>query len=118
MELHTFLTLSLKVLLGAFIAFFMEFSEVTLVTYTSSLTLAIAGIFKASRFIDLKKSCIYVCFQEVFILAIAVEMNGDMMSPVNMAGLFICLCGISGHVIHKIKSTPQTRQTGNNSASY
>ncbi|XP_050301249.1 solute carrier family 35 member C2 [Anthonomus grandis grandis] len=95
MELHKFLTLSLKVLLGAFIAFFMEFSEVTLVTYTSSLTLAIAGIFK-----------------EVFILALAVEMNGDIMSPLNMAGLFICLCGISGHVIHKIKSTPQTRQTG------
>ncbi|XP_066154952.1 solute carrier family 35 member C2 [Euwallacea fornicatus] len=91
---HTFFLLAFKVLLGAFIAFFMEFSEVTLVTYTSSLTLAIAGIFK-----------------EVFILALAFEMNGDIMSPINMAGLFICLCGISGHVIHKIKSAPQTRQT-------
>lgn len=55
---------------------------------------------------------VYSVFQEVFILALAVEINGDMMSPVNMAGLFICLCGISGHVIHKIKSAPQTRQTG------
>jgi len=43
-----FSMLAMKVLLGAFIAFFMEFSEVTLVTYTSSLTLAIAGIFKVS----------------------------------------------------------------------
>ncbi|XP_030760765.1 solute carrier family 35 member C2 [Sitophilus oryzae] len=97
MKLHDFMLLSLKVLLGAFIAFFMEVSEVTLVTYTSSLTLAIAGIFK-----------------EVFILAIAVEMNGDMMSPINIIGLFICICGISGHVIHKIKSTSQNRQTGRN----
>ncbi|KAF7271753.1 solute carrier family 35 member C2 isoform X2 [Rhynchophorus ferrugineus] len=95
MELNAFVILSLKVLLGAFIAFFMEVSEVTLVTYTSSLTLAIAGIFK-----------------EVFILAIAVEINGDMMSPINIIGLFVCLCGISGHVIHKIRSTSsQSRQT-------
>lgn len=48
MELNVFVILSLKVLLGAFIAFFMEVSEVTLVTYTSSLTLAIAGIFKVT----------------------------------------------------------------------
>lgn len=41
-----FFSLVLKILLGAFIAFFMEFSEVTVVTYTSSLTLAVAGIFK------------------------------------------------------------------------
>ncbi|ENN72230.1 hypothetical protein YQE_11093, partial [Dendroctonus ponderosae] len=95
MELHPFLMLSLKVLVGAFIAFFMEFIEVTLVSYTSSLTLAIAGIFK-----------------EVFMLVLAVEMNGDIMTAINVAGLFICLCGISGHVIHKIKSTPPSRQAG------
>ncbi|KAL1517358.1 hypothetical protein ABEB36_001129 [Hypothenemus hampei] len=94
---HTFLMMSLKVLFGAFIAFFMEFSEVTLVTYTSSLTLAIAGIFK-----------------EVFILALAVEMNGDIMSPINVVGLFVCLCGISGHVLHKIRATPQGRPWGRN----
>ncbi|KAH1002699.1 hypothetical protein HUJ04_008763 [Dendroctonus ponderosae] len=76
-------------------AFFMEFIEVTLVSYTSSLTLAIAGIFK-----------------EVFMLVLAVEMNGDIMTAINVAGLFICLCGISGHVIHKIKSTPPSRQAG------
>ncbi|XP_050513598.1 solute carrier family 35 member C2 isoform X1 [Diabrotica virgifera virgifera] len=79
----------LKILLGAFIAFFMEFTEVTVVTYTSSLTLAIAGIFK-----------------EVLQLVIAVEWNHDQLSPLNIAGLVTCLCGISFHVFHKIKNQP------------
>lgn len=35
-----------KILLGAFIAFFMELCEVLVVGYTSSLTLSIAGIVK------------------------------------------------------------------------
>lgn len=90
-----FTVLILKVLLGAFIAFFMEFSEVTLVTYTSSLTLAIAGIFK-----------------EVFILALAVNINGDVMSPINVVGLLVCLCGITFHVIHKLKTTPTRLKMG------
>ncbi|XP_060535144.1 solute carrier family 35 member C2 isoform X2 [Cylas formicarius] len=84
-----FAILALKVLLGALIAFFMELSEVMLVTYTSSLTLAIAGIFK-----------------EVFILGLAVEVNGDVMSPINIVGLLVCLCGISFHVVHKLKTAP------------
>ncbi|KAJ8975317.1 hypothetical protein NQ317_000496 [Molorchus minor] len=67
----------------------MELSEVTVVTYTSSLTLAIAGIFK-----------------EVFQLILAVEWNGDEMTPLNIVGLFICLLGISCHVVHKIKTQP------------
>lgn len=37
-----------KISVGAFIAFLMELSEVMVVTYTSSLTLSIAGIFKVS----------------------------------------------------------------------
>lgn len=41
-----FVSFSFKILLGAFIAFFMEVTEVMVVTYTSSLTLSIAGIFK------------------------------------------------------------------------
>ncbi|KAJ8924754.1 hypothetical protein NQ315_000907 [Exocentrus adspersus] len=69
--------------------FFMEFSEVMVVTYTSSLTLAIAGIFK-----------------EVFQLVLAVKWNGDVLSPLNIVGLCVCLCGISFHVIHKIKTQP------------
>ena len=36
------------VLLGALLAFFLEFSEFLLVCQTSSLTLSIAGIFKVS----------------------------------------------------------------------
>lgn len=43
------LYMSLKILVGAFIAFFMEVSEVMVVTYTSSLTLSIAGIFKVNK---------------------------------------------------------------------
>lgn len=38
-----------QVLFGAFIAFFMEITEVLVVTYTSSLTLSVAGIFKVSQ---------------------------------------------------------------------
>lgn len=45
-EYSVFLSLASKILLGALIAFFMEVTEVMVVTYTSSLTLSIAGIFK------------------------------------------------------------------------
>lgn len=37
-----------KISVGALIAFLMEFTEVMVVTYTSSLTLSIAGVFKVS----------------------------------------------------------------------
>lgn len=40
----------LKVSVGATIAFAMELSEFLVVTYTSSLTLSIAGIFKVKYF--------------------------------------------------------------------
>lgn len=50
-------------------------------------------------------SC-YHFFQEVFQLGLAVEWNGDIMSPLNALGLVICLCGISCHVVHKIKTQP------------
>ncbi|XP_018332587.1 solute carrier family 35 member C2 isoform X2 [Agrilus planipennis] len=75
-----------KVLLGAFIAFLMELSEVMVVMYTSSLTLSVAGIFK-----------------EIFMLIAAVKWNGDVLSPINILGLVVCLSGIISHVIHKIK---------------
>ncbi|KAJ8938783.1 hypothetical protein NQ318_010310 [Aromia moschata] len=88
-DFSTFTSLTFKILLSAFIAFFMECSEVTLVTYTSSLTLAIAGIFK-----------------EVFQLALAVEWNGDELTSINIIGLCVCLSGISFHVVHKIKTQP------------
>ncbi|CAG9558599.1 unnamed protein product [Danaus chrysippus] len=75
----------LKVSVGATIAFAMEISEFLVVTYTSSLTLSIAGIFK-----------------EMCILVLAVEVSGDLLSPINVVGLALCLLGISGHIIHKI----------------
>lgn len=81
-----FMETALKVLIGAVIAFIMELSEFLVVTYTSSLTLSIGGIFK-----------------DIFILILAVEWNGDQMSFVNFIGLLVCLTGISSHVIHKIQ---------------
>ncbi|XP_057668235.1 solute carrier family 35 member C2 [Diorhabda carinulata] len=92
-DVQVFFTQSMKVLLGAFLAFFMEFSEVTVVTYTSSLTLAIAGIFK-----------------EIVQLVMAVHYNNDQLSLLNIVGLSLCLCGISFHVFHKIKNQPVRSQ--------
>lgn len=40
------------------------------------------------------------------ILALAVEMNGDILTPINVVGLIVCLCGITTHVVHKIRTTP------------
>ena len=64
----------------------MEVSEYLLLSYTSSLTLSIAGIFK-----------------EIFTLYLAVEYNGDVLSPINFVGLFICLIGIMIHCILKAR---------------
>ncbi|XP_044269319.1 solute carrier family 35 member C2 [Tribolium madens] len=82
------ITLIFKILVGAFIAFFMEVCEVLVVGYTSSLTLSIAGIVK-----------------EVFILVLAVEWTGDQLSLINVVGLLICLSGITCHVFHKLRHT-------------
>lgn len=38
--------LGIKITIGAFIAFAMEISEFLVLSYTSSLTLSVAGIFK------------------------------------------------------------------------
>lgn len=75
----------LKVSVGATIAFAMELSEFLVVTYTSSLTLSIAGIFK-----------------EIWILVLAIKIDGDQLSRTNSIGLALCLLGISGHIIHKV----------------
>ncbi|KAK3086671.1 hypothetical protein FSP39_021710 [Pinctada imbricata] len=72
------------VLVGALLAFFLEFSEFLLVATTSSLTLSIAGIFK-----------------EVCTLYLASTVNGDKMNVLNGIGLVVCLFGISLHVILK-----------------
>ncbi|KAH3775925.1 solute carrier family 35 member C2-like [Dreissena polymorpha] len=72
------------VLLGALLAFMLEFSEYLLLSQTSSLTLSISGIFK-----------------EVCTLYIAHKVNGDMMNMVNGIGLIVCLVGITLHVVIK-----------------
>lgn len=45
--------------------------------------------------------CLIFFAQEIFLLILAVELNGDQMSVINMLGLAMCLCGISFHVFHK-----------------
>ncbi|XP_059055323.1 solute carrier family 35 member C2 [Achroia grisella] len=75
----------LKVSVGATIAFAMEISEFLVVTYTSSLTLSIAGIFK-----------------EMCILVLAVKVSGDQLSLINVVGLVLCLLGIISHIVHKV----------------
>lgn len=76
--------MAFRVTAGAFIAFAMEVSEFLLLAYTSSLTLSISGIFK-----------------EICLLILAVELNGDEMSLINMLGLVMCLTGIAFHIVHK-----------------
>lgn len=36
------------------------------------------------------------------ILILAVEVSGDQLSLVNVAGLSLCLLGIIGHIVHKV----------------
>ncbi|XP_061508426.1 solute carrier family 35 member C2 [Anopheles gambiae] len=73
-----------KISIGAFIAFAMEVSEFMVLTNTSSLTLSVAGIFK-----------------EICQLILAVELNDEHLSTVNVLGLVMCLGGICCHVVHK-----------------
>lgn len=72
------------ILLGSVFAFLLELSEYLLLSYTSSLTLSIAGIFK-----------------EIFTLFLAYEYSGDRMSLINFCGLLLCLVGITLHVVQK-----------------
>lgn len=69
---------------GAFIAFIMELSEFLTLSYTSSLTLSVVGIFK-----------------EVCQVILAVEFNHDQLTIINALGLALCLGGICCHVLNK-----------------
>jgi len=73
---------------GGFIAFWLSVSEYFLLAYTSSLTLSIAGIFK-----------------ELIILLLATTFGSDTLTPINWIGFFICICGISVHVLNKYKNS-------------
>ena len=69
---------------GGLIAFCMEVAEFLLVSYTSSLTLSVAGIVK-----------------EVISLAMAILIEESDVSLINMIGLVICMAGITLHIARK-----------------
>ncbi|XP_048244686.1 solute carrier family 35 member C2-like isoform X1 [Haliotis rufescens] len=83
-DLGMFMTTAGLLLAGASLAFMLEFSEFLLLSQTSSLTLSLSGIVK-----------------EICTLGLAAEINGDLMNSVNVTGLFVCLCGITLHVVLK-----------------
>ena len=70
--------------IGGLLAFCMEVAEFLLVTFGSSLTLAIVGVFK-----------------EVTILTLAVIRNGNEITSINLLGMVICIFGILAHMIRK-----------------
>lgn len=43
--------------------------------------------------------------QEICLLILAVEVNGDQMSVINMLGLVMCLAGIACHIVHKFSTS-------------
>ncbi|XP_065064693.1 solute carrier family 35 member C2-like [Rhopilema esculentum] len=86
----------LKVFLGACLAFMLSVSEYLLVSNTSGLALAIAGIFK-----------------EICTLTIATEFGGDQLNVLNFIGLVICMSGIGVHVYFKALKEPKVGEDGN-----
>ncbi|XP_021955377.1 solute carrier family 35 member C2 isoform X2 [Folsomia candida] len=86
-----FLTVVNAVLIGALMAFFMEIAEYLVVTFTSSLTLSVAGIFK-----------------EICTLCLAVIFNGDQLTFINFIGLLMCFTGIICHVTFKVMKSTNT----------
>lgn len=88
------MVLTMAVLLaGAVLAFLLEFSEFMVLSYTSGLTLSVAGIFK-----------------EVIVLLLAALLNGDRMSAFNAAGLVFCLLGILLHILFKYRQSAEEGQ--------
>ncbi|KAK7791723.1 hypothetical protein R5R35_009372 [Gryllus longicercus] len=83
-EFHVILETIGKVLLGSVVAFAMEVAEFLVVSYTSSLTLSVAGVCK-----------------DIFTLILAVEWAGDPMNLMKLFGLVLCLSGISCHSYQK-----------------
>ena len=79
-----FMTTIIRVVTGGLIAFFMEVAEYLLVSFTSGLTLSVAGIVK-----------------EILSLGLAIVIESTDISPINAIGLVVCLAGITLHVIRK-----------------
>ncbi|XP_012223273.1 solute carrier family 35 member C2 [Linepithema humile] len=84
-DIGSILLTTCAVIAGAILAFSMEVMEFLVVTYTSSLTLSISGVFK-----------------EICTLALAFVFKGDQMTGLNFIGLLMCLGGIILHVVQKV----------------
>merc|ERR1712071_254884 len=80
--------------MGGFLAFFLSVSEYMLLSYTSSLTLSIAGIFK-----------------ELMTLVIATTIGTDEITLINWVGFAICICGIGIHVNNKYQAKLEREST-------
>ena len=78
--------------MGGLLAFFLSFSEYLLLSYTSSLTLAIAGIFK-----------------ELCTLILATTVGSDELTLTNWLGFLICILGISTHVYNKYQKMNESQ---------
>lgn len=92
-SLSSFIQTVCLVSVGGFIAFLMECAEFLLVSYTSGLTLSVAGIVK-----------------EIISLTLAVIFQSSDISVINMLGLVICMTGITLHVVRKAASV-ETRES-------
>jgi len=79
---------------GGVLAFLMEMSEYLLVSFTSSLTLSVAGIVK-----------------EIISLALAVKIQENDLSIINWIGLVVCMSGIVAHVLRKATTVEAGTQT-------
>ena len=93
-----FLTTLIRVVTGGLIAFLMETAEYLLVSYTSGLTLSVAGIVK-----------------EILSLGLAIVIEKTDISPVNAVGLVVCMAGITLHVVRKatlVNKSPMQRDQG------
>ncbi|KAK2193839.1 hypothetical protein NP493_5g14028 [Ridgeia piscesae] len=83
------------IMLGAMLGFMLELSEFLLLSFTSGLTLIIAGVIK-----------------ELCLLLLAVLVNGDKMSGINAIGLVICVIGIILHIIFKAVQVNEPKPLG------
>jgi len=94
-EISVFLSTLGLVGIGGLIAFCMEVAEFLLVSYTSGLTLSVAGIVK-----------------EVISLTMAIIIEESDVSVINMIGLVVCMSGITMHVVRKATQVERPDKAG------